>query len=218
MATVLVPLAEGFEDLEAVTITDLLRRAGIEVTTAGLKPGPVRGSRGTTVIPDVSLDDVANRDFDMVALPGGMPGAEHLKNDARVLAILRRHAGGGRFTAAVCAAPIVLAEAGILAGRRATSYPGFLDSTIFNGTYCGDPVVRDGKVITSRGPGTAMDFALTLIEALAGRERRDQVEADPAAPLAALPAARADAPPDVCYPAAAPGSISTTCWRWRNDR
>ncbi len=178
MTRVLIPLAPGFEDLEAVTLIDLLRRAGIEVVTAGLHAGLIQGARGVRVQPDALLDEVMEADFDMIALPGGMPGAEHLKNDARVQAVLRRLGAAGKYTAAICAAPIALAAAGLLEGRRATSYPGFVEKLGLANTTClEDPVVVDGKVATSRGPGTAMDFALALIELLVGRDKRDQVEA-----------------------------------------
>lgn len=174
MARVLIPLAPGFEDLEAVTLVDLLRRAGIEVVTAGLADGLMQGARGCRLQPDALLDEVVGAEFDMIALPGGMPGAEHLKNDPRVQALLQRMAEAGKYTAAICAAPIALAAAGLLEGRRATCYPGFLKD---HPGLQGDAVVVDGQVATSRGPGTAMDFALTLIELLAGRAKRDQVEA-----------------------------------------
>jgi 4-methyl-5(b-hydroxyethyl)-thiazole monophosphate biosynthesis len=178
MATVLVPLAEGCEELEAVTIIDLLRRAGIEVVTAGLLPGPVRASRGVVLVPDTDLDTALERDYDMVVLPGGGPGADNLSRDGRVRDLLRRMADSGRFTAAICAAPKVLAGAGLLEGRRATGYPGVLEGLSLEGTeLAGEPVVTDGKIITSRGPGTAMDFALHLIETLAGPETRREVEA-----------------------------------------
>jgi 4-methyl-5(b-hydroxyethyl)-thiazole monophosphate biosynthesis len=178
MSRVLVPLAPGFEDLEATTIVDLLRRAGIEVVTAGLQPGLIQGARGMRVQPDASLDEVKDQDFDMIALPGGMPGAEHLKNDARIQALLKRLSGAGKYTAAICAAPIALAQVGLLDGRRVTSYPGFVDKLKPPGaSYLTDAVVVDGKVVTSRGPGTAMDFALTLVELLKGKAVRDQVEA-----------------------------------------
>lgn len=178
MAKVLVPLAEGCEELEAVTIIDLLRRAGIEVVTAGLKPGIVKASRGTQLVPDTTLDAVLEHEFDMIVLPGGMPGATHLKEDSRIITLLKKMASAGKFTAAICAAPTVLAEAGLLKGKKATSYPGFLDKMALPDTHClTDAVVRDDKVLTSRGPGTAMDFALALIEALSGREAREQVEA-----------------------------------------
>jgi len=178
MARVLVPLAQGCEELEAVTVVDLLRRAGIEVVTAGLDSLPVRASRNMVLIPDTTLDEAKNQEFDMVVLPGGMPGADHLNGDSRVQAILKRSAREEKFTAAICAAPKVLATAGLLNGKQATSYPGCLDPESVPGLrYLEDPVVQDGKVITSRGPGTAMDFALTLIENLAGKEKRDEVEA-----------------------------------------
>ncbi len=178
MPSVLVPLAPGFEDLEATTIVDLLRRGGIEVVTAGLQRGLIQGSRGMLVAPDAYLDDVMERHFDMIALPGGLPGAEHLRTDNRVQALLKRFAGRGMFTAAICAAPIALAQAGLLSGKRATSYPGSLEKYAPSDmTYVSSPVVVDGTVVTSRGPGTAMDFALQLVELLAGREKRDDVEA-----------------------------------------
>lgn len=176
MAKVLVPLADGCEELEAVTVIDLLRRAGIEVTTAGLKPGIVKASRGVQLVPDVTLDVALQEQYDMVVLPGGMPGAAHLKDDPRIIRLLQQMAAAGKYTAAICAAPMVLAEAGVLAGKRATSYPGFLDG-LPGVTVRAEAVVQDGTVLTSRGPGTAMDFALALIEVLAGRARRDEVEA-----------------------------------------
>jgi 4-methyl-5(b-hydroxyethyl)-thiazole monophosphate biosynthesis len=178
MPKVLVPLAEGFEELEAVTIIDLLRRAQIEVVTAGLKPGPVTGSRRTVILPDTTLETQLAGHFDMIVLPGGLPGADHLDADPGLKDLLHRHAGEGGFTAAICAAPKVLANAGLLDGRDATAYPGTLVPDAFPRVRILDaPVVVDGAVITSRGPGTAMDFGLTLIEHLAGRERRDAVEA-----------------------------------------
>lgn len=176
MAKVLVPLADGCEELEAVTIIDLLRRAGIEVVSAGLNPGVVKASRGVQLVPDLTLDSALQDEYDMVALPGGMPGAAHLKSDPRILQLLKGMAAAGKYTAAICAAPMVLAEAGVLEGRQATSYPGFLDG-LPGVTVSAAAVVQDGKVLTSRGPGTAMDFALALIEALAGADKRQQVEA-----------------------------------------
>ena len=178
MANVLVPLAQGCEELEAVTVVDLLRRAGIGVVTAGLDAQPVRASRGMTLIPDMSLDEALQLEFDMIVLPGGLPGADHLKADARVIDLLKKMAAADRYTAAICAAPRVLAHAGLLDGKRVTSYPGTLDIGAVPGIdYQEAPVVMDDKVITSRGPGTAMDFALTLIETLAGKHQRDEVEA-----------------------------------------
>lgn len=178
MPSVLMPLAQGFEDLEAVTVIDLLRRAQIKVVTAGLQPGPVTGSRGTVILPDSTLDAEQERVFDMVVLPGGMPGSAHLDADPRVHRLLRRHQEDGRFVAAICAAPRVLASSGLLDGLAATGYPGALDPADYPRVrWLPDPVVVDGKVVTSRGPGTAMDFALRLVEILAGSEERQRVEA-----------------------------------------
>ena len=178
MASVLVPLAQGCEELEAVTVVDLLRRAGIEVITAGLDEQPVHASRGMVLIADMTLDAALLREFDMIVLPGGLPGADHLRNDQRIIDTLKEMAASDRYTAAICAAPQVLADAGLLDGKRATSFPGALDVTAVAALqYQEAAVVIDGKVITSRGPGTAMDFALTIIETLVGKPTRDEVEA-----------------------------------------
>jgi len=177
MTSVLVPLAQGCEELEAVTIIDLLRRAQIDVVTAGLGPEPVVGSRGTVLVPDMILDKALKRDFDMVVLPGGLPGATNLQKDARIIGLLKKMSEQNKYTAAICAAPKVLASAGILNGKHATCYPGSLDPESFPTIHFDQrAVVTDGKIITSQGPGTAMDFALELIRLLAGDEKRDQVE------------------------------------------
>jgi 4-methyl-5(b-hydroxyethyl)-thiazole monophosphate biosynthesis len=169
MPRVLVPLAEGFEEIEAVTVVDLLRRAGIEVHTASLDGPRVTGSHGIAVFADTALDAAMADDYDMIVLPGGMPGATHLKNDPRVISLLRRYAAAGRYTAAICAAPSVLAHAGLLEERAATSFPGFLNANSAPGIRLRDEaVVVDGKVVTSRGAGTAMGFGLALIELLEG--------------------------------------------------
>lgn len=177
MARILVPLAPGCEELEAVTVIDLLRRARLEVISAGLEAGPVTASRGTRLLPDLTLDDALRQDYDMVALPGGLPGADHLDRDPRIRTVLARTVERGGYIAAICAAPKVLVNAGILSGRRATSFPGALEGLrVDDVTLSEEPVVVDGRIVTSRGPGTAIDFALTLIELLAGRELRDSVE------------------------------------------
>lgn len=178
MTKVLIPLAQGCEELEAVTIVDILRRAGIQVITAGLEAGPVRASRGTVLMPDTTLEDALQNEFDMIVLPGGMPGSEHLKNDKRVIAALQKMAADGKYTAAICAAPMALHAAGLLQDRKATSFPGVLDAMPGSHTYMNDRVVVDGRIVTSKGPGTAMDFALTLVELLVGKSKRDAVESD----------------------------------------
>jgi len=177
MTCVLVPLAQGCEELEAITITDLLTRAGIEVITAGLDEQPVVASRGVSIIPKTSIDKVAQREFDMVVLPGGLPGADHLRDNKTLQKILKKHAENNRYLAAICAAPKALAEVGILDNKTATCYPGALDKIELKNTILSNNAVEiDGKVITSRGPGTAMDFVLTLVELLKGKEKRDEVE------------------------------------------
>lgn len=175
---VLVPLAQGCEELEAITITDLLTRAGIKVVTATLDEKIVTASRGMKLVADNMLDDVIDIDFDMIVLPGGLPGADHLNNDPRIQTLVKKLAANNKYTAAICAAPRVLATAGLLEDKHATSFPGALDQfPVKNLTYEETAVVVDGKVITSRGPGTAMDFTLTLIELMLGKEKRDEVEA-----------------------------------------
>lgn len=178
MASVLIPLAQGCEELEAVTLIDLLRRADIEVVTAGLDDGPITASRGVRLIPDTSLDEALEGEYDMVVLPGGQPGTDNLNADPRIQALLKRMSAAGRYTAAICAAPKVLAHAGLLEGKAATGFPGGIETMAIPGLrHSEEAVVVDGRVITSRGPGTAMDFALQLIETLKGRAVRERVEA-----------------------------------------
>lgn len=177
MSRVLIPLADGCEELEAVTIIDLLRRADIEVITAGLKEGIVTSAHGMRILPDEELENVLDDDFDMIVLPGGLPGADYLDKDPRIHRLLQDMAAKGKYTAAICAAPKVLANAGLLEGKQATSYPGFIDAMGLPSTQVlKQAVVTDGKIITSRGPGTAMDFALELIAQLAGENTRDSIE------------------------------------------
>ena len=176
MARVLVPLAPGFEELEAVTIIDLLRRAGMEVVVAGLAD-PVTGSHDIPLVPDVALDEALEQDWDLCVLPGGQPGSDNLEAHQGLRDLLVRLAESERFTAAICAAPKVLASADLLEGREVTAFPGVLEGyTVPGMRMTGAPVERAGRVITSRGPGTAVDFALVLIEALEGPDARDEVE------------------------------------------
>ncbi len=174
---VLVPLAQGCEELEAVTITDLLTRAGIKVVTASLDKNPVQASRGMVLVADVLIDNVMDDTFDAIVLPGGLPGADHLQNDSRVQSKLKSMAAGNKIIAAICAAPKALASAGLLDGKTITSYPGSLEQcNIRDMNYKEQSVVIDGNIITSRGPGTAMEFALVLVEQLLGKEKRNEVE------------------------------------------
>jgi len=169
MKRVLVPLAESFEEIEAITVIDVLRRAGIEVVAAGLHGAdPIRASRGVVVLPDAPLDAVLDQHFDMIVLPGGMPGAAHLHGDPRIKTLLQTMEREGRQIAAICAAPWILADAGLLHGRKATSHPNFSEKTEAGGAdYQEADVVVEGHLTTSRGPGTAMAFALVLVRKLA---------------------------------------------------
>lgn len=172
MARALVLLATGFEEIEAVTIVDTLRRADVAVTVAALEPGPVRGAHDIVIAPDATIAEVMTSDFDAVVLPGGAANAKNLAADQRVLELVRRFAQQGKLTAAICAAPTVLQAAGVLEGVRATSYPGF---QLPSAQYVEERVVESGPIVTSRGPGTAMDFAFTLVERLAGREAKEEL-------------------------------------------
>jgi 4-methyl-5(b-hydroxyethyl)-thiazole monophosphate biosynthesis len=176
MHSVLVLFANGSEELETVSIVNILRRAGVNVTLAGLEAGPLRGSRQTALLPDTTLDAALTQHFDMLVLPGGQPGTNHLKADARVLKLAKNMYRDGRYVCAICAAPSVLATAGLLDDKQATSFPGALDP-FPQVQRQPQAVVEDGKLITSRGPGTAMDFALTLVERLCGKAKRMEVEA-----------------------------------------
>ncbi len=178
MSTAVIPLASGCEELEAVTVIDLLRRAGFDVTTAGLDDGPVTASRKTVLIPDTTLDAIQSKTFDLIALPGGLPGAAALAESPNLEKMLVDQHKRSGWIGAICAAPRVLAVHGMLAGRRATAFPGALDEFSGQmGTISDAPLVVDGHLVTSRGPGTAMDFALKLIELLDGEAAKDKVEA-----------------------------------------
>ena len=181
-----VLLATGFEEIEAVTIVDVLRRADIEVTILRVgdlpEPGEKRalddrrvvGSHGIVVEADADLKNDATTTWDLVVLPGGLPGAIHLRDSAEVQALVRRQHEAGRGLAAICAAPIALGAAGVLEGKRATSYPGFEEQ--LTGAACSDDrVCRDGHIVTSRGPATAIEFALELVRELRGENAAEEL-------------------------------------------
>ena len=173
MPTVLAILAEGFEEIEAITPIDLLRRAGAEVTVAALAEGiHVTGRSGITMHADTTLTAVAARDFDCVFLPGG-PGVKQLRADPRVRALVLRHASAGRWLAAICAAPTVLHDAGVLTGRRYTAH--FSVANELPAILPEERVVADGRLLTSRGAGTALDFGLLLVEKLFSPEKSTEI-------------------------------------------
>lgn len=169
MPSVLAILAEGFEEVEAVTPVDLLRRAGAEVTLAALGDGiHVTSRSGLTVHADATLANVETRDFDCIVLPGG-PGTKHLRADPRVRALVLRHHAAGRWLAAICAAPTVLHDAGLLAGRRYTAH--FSVAGELPQILSEERTVADGTILTSRGAGTALDFGLLLVAKLFSGEK-----------------------------------------------
>ena len=174
MKKVLVPLAPGFEEIEAVTVIDILRRAGVEVTVAGTVPGEIEGRNEIKVTPDALLDDVATRRFDMIVLPGGSAGTEQLKKDPRVKQILLELAARGGYITAICAAPTVLSAVGLLQGKKVTSHPS-VQGDLSETNYSENRVVVDGRIVTSRSPGTALEFAMKLVEILEGRSKMEEV-------------------------------------------
>lgn len=166
---VLTPWADGLEEMEAVIIVDMLRRAGWSVTAAGIGGDRVRASRGVVLVPDAAWREIDPSAFDLLVLPGGGPGAEALAAHEGVRDAIRAMAEAGKTVAAVCAAPLVLAAAGVLRGRTATCYPALADKlTAAGARYVDAPVVSDGVFLTSQGPGTCFAFTLALIARHAG--------------------------------------------------
>jgi protein deglycase len=174
MPKVVILLAEGFEEVEAVAIVDVLRRADIEVVVAGMHEGPITSSRRVRVLADTVIDTIRSEDFDMIVLPGGQPGSDNLNADARVQGLINEFNAKGKLIGAICAAPYVLANAGILEGKRATSYPTYKDR-LGKVVYEEQSVVEDGNVMTSRGPGTALCFGLSIVARLVGKEKAQQI-------------------------------------------
>lgn len=170
MARVAVLLADGFEEIEAVTIIDVLRRAGVDVVTLGVTGEIVHGAHGIDMRADRRFEDGEGEKWDLVVLPGGLPGATNLRDHPGVQELIRKQHEKKRGLGAICAAPIALGAAGVLAGRRATSYPGF-EKELAGAEYDPSPVVRDGHIVTSRGIGTALQFALRLVADLEGEEK-----------------------------------------------
>ena len=164
--TVLIVLADGFEEIEAITPIDVLRRAGLEVIVAGVGKREITGSHGITVETNVMLEQYQETP-DAVVLPGGMPGAANLKDSQALQDILQKMKKANRLIGAICASPaVVLSPAGILDGKKATCFPGFESDFGPKVIFSQDRVVRDGQITTSKGPGTALEFALELVSQL----------------------------------------------------
>jgi 4-methyl-5(b-hydroxyethyl)-thiazole monophosphate biosynthesis len=173
--TALVILAEGFEEVEAIAPIDALRRAGVRVTIAGLTDLRVKGSKKIGVEADILLKDLAEIP-DAVILPGGLPGATNLAKSEEVTKLIKKANSAGKLVAAICAAPeVVLAPLGILDGKKATCYPGGEANFSKRTIYSKERVVVDGNIITSQGPGTALEFALEIAARLAGKDMADNV-------------------------------------------
>lgn len=175
MSKVYIFLADGFEDIEGLTVVDLMRRAGIEITTVSVKDTKeVTTAHGITLLTDRLFKNTDFSGGDMLVLPGGMPGTVNLGAYEPLIELLKNYYTEGKKIAAICAAPSIFAKLGFLKGRRATSYPSFLDQQS-GAVITEDPVVTDGNVTTSRGLGTAIDFALSLITQLLGEKKAEEI-------------------------------------------
>ena len=160
-----IVLTNGFEEIEAIAPMDILRRAGVEVDIVGVDAKVATGSHNLTISTDKELVEVMNDLYDIVILPGGMPGAKLLKDHQAVQEFVKLHCDGGKIVAANCAAPIAIENSGALKNRTYTCYPGF-EKQINDGTYTGDFVHQDGRVITGSGPAAAFEFSYIIVEAL----------------------------------------------------
>ena len=173
MPTVLVPLAEGFEEIEAFAPVDLLRRAGVDVTVASLaETRHATGRSGITAHADKTLAEAMGTDFDLIFLPGGA-GTKHLRADVRIRELVLKQHQAGRWLAAICAAPTVLNDCGLLAGRRYTAH--FSVAAELPAILADERVVTDGKITTSRGAGTAVEFGLHLVSLISGPAKSTDV-------------------------------------------
>lgn len=170
---VYVFLAQGFEEIEAISVIDILRRADVTVKTVSItNQKEVEAAHGITVLADILIDDVDMGLADMIFLPGGMPGSRNLAKSDKLIELIQEAQASDKYITAICAAPTVLAKAGVLKGRKAICYPGF-ESELTDAIIHDDLVVRDGKILTSKGPGTAMLFAYALVDILKGNLESD---------------------------------------------
>lgn len=171
-------LADGFEETEALAPVDILRRAGIAVTTVGVGGGVIRGSHNIYVKADITADalDIGDPDVQGIILPGGMPGVKNLDADGTVRAAIESCAARGLYICAICAAPSIIGRMGLLSGRRATCFPGFEDD-LHGAQLTGAKVVTDGRYITAKGAGCALDFGFAIVEQICGRAKAESVAA-----------------------------------------
>ena len=168
-------LADGFEEIEGLTVVDMLRRASIYVDTISITEDyMVHGAHGINVQTEDLFEEVDFTEFDMIVLPGGMPGTTNLNEHAGVKRVVRDFAESGKYTAAICAAPSILGGLGLLKGRRAACYPS-VEAKLSGAVITRVPVVQDGNIITSRGLGTAIDFALKLVEVLTDKAKAEEL-------------------------------------------
>lgn len=174
MKRVLIPLANGFEEIEAITIIDILRRAGAEVVTVGLEKRNVIGAHEVKIVADNVLEEVLEEEWDLVVLPGGVPGTPNLAQDERVIALLQRHTAAHKLTAAICAAPSILDGTGVTRDMQVTSHPGWADR-ITSAIHTGARVQEDAYIVTGQAAGSAMEFSFKLVERLFGKDKVTEV-------------------------------------------
>lgn len=171
----LIPIANGTEELEAVTLIDVLRRAEVSVIVASVGELQVTASRGVKLVADALISECVDETYDLIVLPGGIPGAENLRDSKVLESLLKEQQAQGRMIGAICASPaVVLATHGLVSNTRATCYPSFLDQ-LSGAEKVEEAVVVDGLCVTSQGPGTALAFSLKLVELLAGKDKAKDV-------------------------------------------
>ena len=175
---VLVPISDGIEELEAIGIIDTLRRADAKVTVASVDGLQITASCGTKIIADTLIENCINKEYDLIVLPGGLPGAEHLRDSKVLTSLLNKQAADGKLYAAICASPVVVLQYhGLLKGKKATVNPALADE-LLNKVEIEKRVVVDGNCITSRARGTVLEFAIQLIELLYGKDKADIIKTD----------------------------------------
>ncbi|MDD3052232.1 MAG: DJ-1/PfpI family protein [Candidatus Cloacimonetes bacterium] len=173
---VLIPIADGTEELEFIGLADVLRRAGAEVTIASVMLQQITTVHGIKIVADCTIEDCINKEYDLIVLPGGMPGAEHLRDCKILIDLLKQQQEDKKLYGAICASPVIVLQShGLLEGKQATAYPGMAESLKIR-TAINKNVVIDNNCITSKGPGTVLKFALTLVEMLYGKQKSDELK------------------------------------------